>query len=224
MAKRDDVAVETDELDAVLEVDVADLIEAAMGVELVPIDELVLDPDNANEGDVPSIIDSLREFGQHRAIVAQRDTKKIVIGNHTWQAAKVLGWTHVSVHWVDDDDEKAIRRGIADNATGRRAKWVPEKLVMHLENVGTDIPGLDPKEVEKLLRDVGADKKPDAPVFPISPKINEKYDYVMIVVDNEIDAAWLNTRFELRQEGSFKSTAIGKGHVLTVERLRELGI
>ncbi len=99
-----------------------------MEIVKVPVEQLVLDPDNARKGDVTSILDSLREFGQHRAIVVQRTTNRVVVGNHTLKAAKMLGWTEVDVFYVDDDDTKAIRRGIADNATGDLATWDLDQL------------------------------------------------------------------------------------------------
>ena len=81
-------------------------------VEQVDIDSLHLDPSNPNEReDVDDIRASLIEFGQHKPVVAQRSSGRIIIGNHTWQAAKLEGWTQVQALLVDDDDLKAIRRG-----------------------------------------------------------------------------------------------------------------
>ena len=64
-------------------------------VVLVPLNELHEDPKNARQGNVQSIIDSLKEFGQHRPCVVQRSTNQIRIGNHLYKAAKVLGWEKI---------------------------------------------------------------------------------------------------------------------------------
>ncbi len=86
-------------------------------VERVSIDLPVLDLENARKGNVASIVESLQEFGQHRPLVLQRSTNKIIVGNHTYKAAKVLGWTEIAVFFVEDDDVAAVRRSLADNVT-----------------------------------------------------------------------------------------------------------
>ena len=72
-----------------------------MEVEDVALSRLHTDDRNARKGNVQAIAESLKEFGQHRAIVAQRSTGKIIAGNHTFLAAQTLGWQTVSVHWVE---------------------------------------------------------------------------------------------------------------------------
>ena len=89
-------------------------------VERVSIDVPVLDLENARKGNVTSIVESLQEFGQHRPLVLQRSTNKIIVGNHTYKAAKMLGWYEIDVVFVDDDDFKSIRRSLADNCTGQK--------------------------------------------------------------------------------------------------------
>lgn len=72
---------------------------------------------NPRRGDVESVAKSLARFGQHKPIVVQRETKEVLIGNHTYLAAKSLGWTEIAVLWTDDDRETAIARSLADNRT-----------------------------------------------------------------------------------------------------------
>jgi hypothetical protein len=52
--------------------------------------------------------------------------------------------------------------------------------------------------------------------------LNERYDYVVIFSENETDWAWLETRFQLRREKSYKSEAVATSHVITVSRLQQL--
>ena len=123
----------------------------AMAVELVPLDALHLDEENPRVGDVEAIDDSLTEFDQHRPVVVQRSTGKIIIGNHLFKAAQARGWTHLNVYYVDDDDGKAMRRGLADNAVGDRAEFDDEilhaVLMPHMDNPP---PGFDAESLAAL--------------------------------------------------------------------------
>jgi hypothetical protein len=164
-----------------------------MEVEDVALSRLHTDDRNARKGNVQAIADSLKEFGQHRAIVAQRSTGKIIAGNHTFLAASALGWQTVSVHWVDDDDEKSIRRGIADNATGDLAVWDEKRLAELLQEVGTDVPGLSADVVDRVLSDVSGDST--EPIYPLHARPGEKYDYIVFYTDSELDSLYLQSKF-----------------------------
>lgn len=193
-------------------------------VELVAIDTLTLDPENANDGDVASIAESLRELDQHRAAVVQRSTRKVIAGNHMVMAARdVLGWTEINVTWVDDDDIKAVRRALADNATGRKATWHDDVLAVLLARVNAaeqPIPGLDDSFVEQMLAETAGPPE-QQPTFPIVAQIGEKYSYVIVIAENEVDDAWLVARFKLRREQSYKTQEVNRSRVVTVGRLRQ---
>lgn len=168
--------------------------EQNMNVESVALTDLVLDPKNARKGNVAAIVESLREFGQHRAVIVQRATNRVIAGNHLVQAAQTLGWTHIDCYFVDDDDKKAIRRAIADNAVGDKAQWDDKVLADLIEEVGSDIAGVDDELLSKLLKDTGA--KEDAtggPVYPILPQPSEKYSYILFFADNELDSLLIDT-------------------------------
>ncbi len=187
----------------------------------VALDDLVPDSMNARKGNVAVIVDSLREFGQHRPIVVQKETGRIIAGNHTFFAAQTLGWEEIDVIYVDDDDVTATRRAIADNATGDHARWDERILKDLLESVGEDVPGVDQALLDRLAK---LDEVPveETPIYPIVPKPGEGYSYVVIIADTIVDVAWLETAFDLQKEQSYKSTLVGKSKVLTVERFRSL--
>jgi ParB-like chromosome segregation protein Spo0J len=84
---------------------------------LVSVKKLKGYPGNARRGDVAAITDSLKRNGQYRPIVAQTSTGHVLVGNHTLQAAKKLGWTHIAAVYVDVDDKSAARINVADNQT-----------------------------------------------------------------------------------------------------------
>lgn len=193
-----------------------------MQVEKVAIDSIHLDPANARKGSVPGIVESLREFGQHRPLVVQRSTGRIIAGNHTYQAAQALGWPEIAVYFVEDDDVTAVRRSIADNATGDQAEWDEAALKNLLNQVGNDVPGITEDLLNRLAQvDLGSET-PAEPVYPLIPKPGEHYSYVLIVSTTSIDQTWLTTVFDLQKERSYKNSAIGLSRTVTVEKFRSI--
>jgi hypothetical protein len=193
-----------------------------MKVVVVPLGALHLDPQNARKGNVLAIADSLKEFGQHRAIIAQKDTGRIISGNHTYLAAQTLGWSHVNVFWVDDDDEKALRRGLADNAVGDQAKWDDDALRKLLEATGTDVPGLDQAQVAKLFKDI-EEVVPKEAVYPLLAKPGEYYDYVMFFTESELDSLFIRTLFDGKWVcWKAEKRPASWSHLLPVSVLREV--
>lgn len=92
---------------------------------------------NPRKGNVRAIAESLATNKQYRPIVVQQSTKKILAGNHTWQAAKILGWSKIAVVFVDVDDESAARIVLADNRTNDLAEYDDKILADLLKNLGS---------------------------------------------------------------------------------------
>lgn len=90
---------------------------------MVPVGSLKPYDKNPRRGNVRAIAESLATNKQYRPIVVQQSTKKILAGNHTWQAAKTLGWAKIAVVFVDVDDEQAKRIVLADNRTNDLAEY-----------------------------------------------------------------------------------------------------
>jgi len=111
-------------------------------VERIPIDRVQPHPDNARVGDVDAIALSLEKFGQIPGSVrVQRSTGNIVTGNHTWKAAKKLGWDYIDVVFVDLDDVKARAYMLADNSTADRATYDKRALIGILGKTLTALEG-----------------------------------------------------------------------------------
>lgn len=194
--------------------------ETAADAVVVPTELLRPASRNPRRGAVAEVVESLREFGQHRPVVVQRSTGEVIVGNHMLKAAKTLGWETISALIVDDDDDKAMRRALADNFTGDKAKWDEEELAEVLQEVGV-VPGVTESEIDKLLAKLQPEE-PKEPIYPLVPRLNEKYDYVIVFAQNETDWTWLQTKFQLRREKSYKSDAVAVSHVITVSRCQEL--
>ena len=75
--------------------------------QLVPIGLLRAYGKNPRKGNVKAIAESLKTNKQYRPIVVQKSTKQILAGNHTYRAAKELGWSQIAVVMVDVNDEEA---------------------------------------------------------------------------------------------------------------------
>lgn len=105
---------------------------------LVPIDSVQRHPRNPRRGDVALVADSLDRYGQTRPIVVWQGEPAtvplIVAGNHTWQAAQRLGWTHIAAL-----SDPAMTEGEAtdfllmDNATSDRADYDEPALLTRLQ-------------------------------------------------------------------------------------------
>ena len=132
---------------------------------VVPIDDVRPYAHNPRRGDLEAIKESLRQHGQYRPVVASVRTSEILAGNHTWQAAKALGWEHIAVSWVDVDDEEAARIVLVDNRTNDIAGYDDAALAELLSSLpdltGTGYDGaflaeLLPGEEPAALTDVDA--------------------------------------------------------------------
>jgi hypothetical protein len=95
------------------------------------------------QGDVGAITQSLRAHGQYRPIVVQRSTGHILAGNHTFLAAKALGWEKVAATFVDCDDEQAIKILLVDNRANDLAIYDDRALADLLKNLAATSAGLD---------------------------------------------------------------------------------
>ena len=126
-----------------------------MKIEKVKLNALKPDDRNSRlhgSQDIKELERSLKEFGQHRALVVQRGTNKILIGNGMYQAMLNLGWEEADAYFVDDDDKTAIKRAIADNRASGIAEWDIDTLSglmsEFFDSGDFDIPGFSDEEVK----------------------------------------------------------------------------
>ena len=134
-----------------------------------PIDTVSLDPANARTGHaVERIAASLDQYGQRKPIVANRSQHgKIEAGNGTYQAARVLGWSHIAVVWVEDDPAQAAGYAIADNRTGDLSSWDLEALA-EASDIALEAgayTGFEADELESLLAAIERDVIPEFQEF-----------------------------------------------------------
>jgi DNA modification methylase len=147
----------------------------------VPIDSLQGLPGNPRRGDVDAVATSLSRFGQRKPIVVRKDDGTIIAGNHTWQAAKKLGWSEIAVAYVGDDDVTAQAYALADNRTAELGDYDDELLKALIDSVGQIDPellkdtGWSDDAVKELLEKIESENpkvvdEDEVPEPPIEPK------------------------------------------------------
>lgn len=119
-----------------------------------PVGELVLLPDNSQQGDIGAISESLDRHGQQTPIVVN-DDDVILKGNHTYEAAVLLGWTHIAVVTSDLEGQDQSSYILADNRTSDLASHDDAALLEQLKGIedlkGTGFDDEDRDYVEFML-------------------------------------------------------------------------
>lgn len=141
-----------------------------MEINKVRLSELNSDEKNARrhpDRNISETLRSLQEFGQHAPLVVQRGTYKVLVGNGRLEAMRRLGWESADVYFVDDDDETAIRRALADNRTAELAEWDDDMLQQLLSELNReDIIGWDDSELNILLDNLRFDEVSEDDFIP----------------------------------------------------------
>lgn len=113
-----------------------------LAITYVSVDEIDPHPENANQGDLDAIKESIRVNGYYAPILVQSSTGYILAGNHRYRAARALGHTEVPVVYIDVEDEAAKRIMVADNRTTRLGHDDDALLAALLEEIGESETGL----------------------------------------------------------------------------------
>jgi site-specific DNA-methyltransferase (adenine-specific) len=117
-----------------------------MKIERIKLVELRHDDQNARTHDqtnLKAIAGSLEQFGQRKPIVITQDNK-VVAGNGTLTAAKLIGWTEIDCVRVPADwtADQIKAYALADNRTAELAQWdeqVMASQLLDLQEAGFDI-------------------------------------------------------------------------------------
>ena len=165
--------------------------------EIVEITDLKPYPQNPRRGDVEEIAKSLNVNGQYKPIVVNRRDKTILAGNHTWRAARSLGWTHIAVTYVDVDDYGAQKIVLADNRTSDMSSYDDSKLLDLLESLptleGTGFKQVDLDQLQTLLSSEGAFTAPnEIRTGQVGAEIRVAVGTYRVMVDDDIYKEWSN--------------------------------
>lgn len=134
-------------------------------VELVPIADLKLHPRNFRDHDVGAIAESIRRWGPWRALVVQRSTNHILVGNGEAKAFAHLGIPVAPVRWVDVDDANALAILLADNWIPTRGRTMDPELLEVMSDLRDErelfeSAGADDDDLEALEREVAEQDEP----------------------------------------------------------------
>lgn len=125
-------------------------------VETFKISDLSTYHKNPRRGDVDAIAESLKARGQYRPIVVNIGTHashdyEILAGNHTYLAAKKLGWKTIQATTVDVDNDQAAQIVLADNRLADLGGYDDETLSALLSDVSSlDGLGWSQDDVDEL--------------------------------------------------------------------------
>jgi len=151
---------------------------------IVDIDTVETHPKNVRQGDIGAISESLKAHGQYRPIVVDERTNLILAGNHTWKAAKALGWSEINAGFIETkDDDEALRILLADNRTTDLATYDDLGLAELLKQLTeTDIglvgTAFDDDALDQLLMDLEQE--------PFGLDLETKYSQAVKVPQYEI--------------------------------------
>lgn len=151
--------------------------DTPLTVETISINDLEMDPENARlhpDKNLSAIRGSLEMFGQREPLVVHRFTNRIIGGNGRYEAMRSLGWTRVSVTFVDCSPAEATALGLALNRTAETATWDTDRLDELLarcreDGVATAGFGFDDAALEDIIARAKRDEEVSAAPVPTGP-------------------------------------------------------
>jgi hypothetical protein len=123
---------------------------------MTPVDQIRPHPENPRKGARPLIRESILQNGFYGALVCQRSTGFILVGNHRYVEAVDLGATELPVLWRDCDDATARRILLADNRTSDLAEYDDAALAAILReasDAGLEGSGYTDADFDAILRE-----------------------------------------------------------------------
>lgn len=122
----------------------------------VDVDDVVLHPDNPRIGNVEAIARSIQKNGFFGALIIQKSTRHVLVGNHRLRAARDVGIKKVSAIEIDCDDDVARRILLADNRLSDVATYDDDVLLRLLEEIDDDdllSIGYSVEDIEALMNE-----------------------------------------------------------------------
>lgn len=127
----------------------------------VALNELQPYPNNPRKGNVKLIAESLSEYGQYKPITVNKTTGQILVGNHTYAAAKELGWKEIAVTYIEVDEETAAKIVLIDNRATDLSEYDNNALLELLERLNNlEHTGYGDEEFDDVLAKLEEENTP----------------------------------------------------------------
>lgn len=194
--------------------------------ELSELVEPDYNPRKINAKQKNDIRKSLTEFGfvQPLVINTYEGRENIIIGgNQRKRIAELIGLETAPCIEVSLDFEKEKELNLRLNKN--QAEFDVTLLNEYFEkdflyNVGFSIKEVGAIESEFDKKFKGIDTLNS--VYPIVPKFDEKYDYVMIFCKSEMDFTWLRNTLNVERKKDYKNNNLGECRVIDVKEFQKL--
>lgn len=195
-------------------------------VDIETIKEAEYNPRKISPKKKKELIESIEKYGIRDALKINKYKGRenvLISGHQRLKIAKKLGYKKVPVtyEYLDLANEKEMN--LRWNKNGGDFDLLKVQDVADRDLLLTI--GFMEKELNSVLTDFEQkfeDVNTDDPVYPITPKFNEKYDYVMILTSTEMDFNWLSNILELETSKDYKSSTIGLSRVINVSKFQNL--
>lgn len=140
-------------------------------LEMADLKKIKPHPKNARKGDVELLGNLIEVNGFYGALVVQRSTGHILVGNHRYKAALEKGAKQLPVLYVDVDDDRAQRILAGDNRSNDLAGYDDQLLAELLGDIQAMLgTGFDDDDYRALLGDEGKKGRTDPDDVPEPPK------------------------------------------------------
>jgi len=168
---------------------------------ILPVKSLILHPDNARQGNVDVIAESIKTNGFYGALIVQKSSNYVIAGNHRLLAAMTLEMDSVPCIVLDVPDSVARKILLADNRTSDLAVYDESALIDLLVELEGDISGTGYSEsdIQELIDDLCLfdESKPTAQIKKTSPLLR----LPVLIADVEmIEKAIVKTKLMRRSE------------------------
>ena len=214
---------------------------------IVDINSVETHPKNVRQGDIGAISESLKAHGQYRPIVVDKRTSRILAGNHTWKAAKALGWQQINAGFIETkNDDEALRILLADNRTTDLASYDDSGLAELLKQladteIGLEGTAFDGDDLDTLLKDLGHFELPtdvdeipeDVPAISklgdvwllgnhrlVCGDSTDEKQVALLMQNKEADLVWTDPPYGLAYVGGTKDALKIKNDDLDIDALQ----
>lgn len=183
-----------------------------LGTEVVPISALKPYDRNPRIGNVEEIAKSLSKTKMYKPIIVNKRDSKILAGNHTYLAARQLGWTEMLVSYVDVDDDTAARIVLVDNKTSDMGTYDDKVLAELLASLPdpTDGTGYSPMDLQDLIEEAtSTDPGMQKTLDDLLANMPENVDVGIIRQRDERQAALEDMDDEKREASANRGAPVG---------------